>query len=236
MDEQTARSIDWSRVTADDLKEAANDSKSKLPSLFERVWLRTMGDVIPCIGCKGFEKKLILFQQKLIKMAESKCQYLLKGKYNGVWGYSNAELTDKKAAKLAKEHPRGYELFAELPKEIQDKIDKEIAEIEDEKKAITDKLKKQVEQDKADAVEKLQTDADGAEIKTMLDKQIEAEQIKKELEEEAKTRSQARLVELLGKDKTWLKTKIKKLNKLNDLNLSVSGSEKELAKRIHQNE
>jgi len=236
MDEQAAWRIKWSEITADELKEAANDPKSKLPSLFERAWLHIMGEVIPCIGCKGFEKKLILFQQKLIEMAENKCNYELKGKYNGVWGYSNAELTDRKAAKLAKEHPRGYGLFAKLPAEIQNKIDKRLAEIETKNKANEDWLKKKVEQSKATAEKKLKADADAVNRKTMIDKQNEAERAKLALEEEAETRSRARLVELLGKDKTWLKAKIKKLNKQNGWNHSVSGDVKELAKRIHQNE
>lgn len=60
-------------------------------------------------------------------MAENKCNYKLKGKYNGVYGYTNEELTDKKAEKLVKEHARGYDLFAVLPVEIQKKIDEQLA-------------------------------------------------------------------------------------------------------------
>ncbi len=52
-----------------------------------------------------------------------KCNYVLKALYNGVYGYTNDELTDKKAEKLAKEHGRGYELFAVLPVDIQKKVD-----------------------------------------------------------------------------------------------------------------
>lgn len=49
-------------------------------------------------------------------MSDNKCNYEIKGKYNGVWGYDNDSLTDKKAKKLIKDHPRGVELFAIYPK------------------------------------------------------------------------------------------------------------------------
>lgn len=111
-------------------------------------------------------------------MAENKCNYELKGKYNGVYGYTNAELTDKKAEKLVKEHPRGYDLFAILPSEIQKKIDEQLA-IE----------KKKIE---ADVIKKRET---------LLDKQLKAEEGAKKLirkdaiakgEAEAKVKRQSR--------------------------------------------
>ena len=230
MDEQAGRGINWLNISADDLRKGANDAQSRLPSLFERKWIEVMGEVIPCINCKGFEKKLSLLKQNIVKMSEIKCQYKLKGKYNGVWGYKNAELTNKKAEKLAKDHPRGHDLFAELPKEIQDRIDKELAEIEAKKKSIEDKLKKQVEQDKAAAEKKLQADADAAKRQTMLDKQHEAEEAKAKLEDEVVTRKRSRFVELLSKDRSWLITKAKKLK------ISATGETKDIAKRIHKTE
>lgn len=110
-------------------------------------------------------------------MADNKCNYELKGKYNGVYGYTNAELTDKKAEKLVKEHKRGYDLFAVLPSDIQKKIDEQL--VIDAKKIESDRLKKR---------------------ETMLDKQLKAEEEAKNLirkdaidkgEQEAKVKRQA---------------------------------------------
>ena len=230
MDQQAGRGINWLNISADDLRKGANDATSRLPFLFERKWLEVMGEVIPCINCKGFEKKLSLLKQNIVKMSEIECQYKLKGKYNGVWGYKNAELTDKKAEKLAKDHHRGHDLFAELPKEIADKIkDKDVkraAAIQAE----IDKKKEEVEQVKADAEKKLKADADAAKRQTMLDKQHEAEKAKAALETEAETRKRARFVELLSKNRKWLIGKAKKLK------ISAQGETKEIATRIHKNE
>jgi len=123
MDEQVGGSIAWDNLTAQELRKEANDPKSKLPSLFERQWVVTMGTPVPCFNCKGLEKSLNLFKQKLKVMAENKCNYQLKGKYNGVYGYNNADLTNKKAQKLIKEHPRGIELFSALPPDLQKIVD-----------------------------------------------------------------------------------------------------------------
>ena len=60
-------------------------------------------------------------------MADNKCQYELKGKYNGVYGYTNDSLTDKKAEALVKKHPRGNDLFAVLPSKLQKERDDKIA-------------------------------------------------------------------------------------------------------------
>lgn len=52
-------------------------------------------------------------------MADVKCQYELKGKYNGVYGYTNDKLTDTKAEVLAKKHPLGSDLFSVVPAKLQ---------------------------------------------------------------------------------------------------------------------
>lgn len=111
-------------------------------------------------------------------MADNKCNYELKGKYNGVYGYTNEELTDKKAEKLVKKHPRGHDLFAVLPSDIQKKIDDRL-EIEAKNVAAAKLIAKD----------------------TMLDKQLRAEEDAKKLirkdaiakgEKDAKEKRQAR--------------------------------------------
>lgn len=66
-------------------------------------------------------------------MADTKCQYQLHGKYNGLEGYTNDKLTDKKAEALAKSHPRGFDLFKVVPDKLQKERDAQIAK--DEKAA-----------------------------------------------------------------------------------------------------
>lgn len=86
-------------------------------------------------------------------MADKKCQYQLKGKYNGVYGYTNDKLTDTKAEALAKKHPRGNDLFAVVPDKIQKERDAQILidekAIEDVRKASRAKVK--AEQDRVAA-------------------------------------------------------------------------------------
>lgn len=123
-------------------------------------------------------------------MAENKCNYKLKGKYNGVYGYTNDKLTDKKAEKLVKEHARGYDLFAVLPVDIQNGIDERLA-IE----------QKKIESDKVKARESL------------LDKQLRAEEEAKKLirkEAIAKEELEAKEKIKAHKEKLALRTKTKK--------------------------
>lgn len=92
-------------------------------------------------------------------MADNKCQYQLKGKYNGVYGNTNDSLTDKKAESLAKKHPRGNDLFAVLPSKLQKERDDKIAldakALEDYRKVKRSEV--QAEKDKQEA--KLLSDA-----------------------------------------------------------------------------
>lgn len=149
-------------------------------------------------------------------MADKKCNYKLKGKYNGVHGYTNDDLTDKKAEKLVKEHPRGYDLFAVLPVDIQKKIDDRAA----------------IEAKNIEAFRLKERD-------TMLDKQLKAEAEAKNIakaeaiagqQADAGTKRRARLVQLLSWDRDRLVKKAK------DIGVIATGSGKELAKRIHKNE
>lgn len=218
MDQQAGIVVDWLNLTVDELRKGANDPRSRLPSLFERKWLEVTGEVVPCINCPGIEKKLILLKQSIVKMSKVTSKFRLKAKYNGVYGYKNSEMTDKKAHELAKKHARGWGLF--------DQVD--------------DKVGKQLEKEEKERLEKLAKEAEKQvgeqKRKTMLDIQAEAEAEAKRkreaLEAEAASRSKARLVELLNKDLEWLRNKAKKLK----IKTSPKTTAKALAKAIHEKE
>ncbi len=228
--DQLVNGIDWLNISADDLRRGADDSKSKLPSLFERKWLEVMGDVIPCINCKGIGKKLNLMKQNIVKMSENKSQFKLKGKYNGIYGYTNADMTDKKAEELAKKHPRGYDLFELLPPEIQKRLDDLVEKDKAEIRERAEQVSREAEAAHQVAGKKVKDAEDVRNKKAILVKQREAEAIKKTQKDEEKNGKRARHVELLGKHIEWLKRKAKKLK------LSTQGDQKALANRIYNKE
>ena len=167
-------------------------------------------------------------------MTKNKCNYVLKGLYNGVYGYTNDELTDKKAEDLIKKHRRGIELFAVLPKELQKKVDEKLAI---EQKEIKDKRLKWADKVKADREVQTSTGKKVIESRkrdTMLDKQLKAEAVIKDAldkaESETKDKRKSRLNHLLSWDKVRLVKKAKSLD------ITSTGSGEELAKRIHKTE
>lgn len=210
--------VNWLNLTVDELRRGANDPASKLPSLFERKWLEVTGDVVPCISCPGIEKKLEHLKQGIVKMSKVTSKFRLKGKYNGVYGYTNAEMTDKKAHALAKKHPRGWGLFAQVDDEVGKKLKKE------------QDAQREAEANKAgDSIEE-------SKRKTMLDRQKEAEELaikkREQLEAEEKKRSEDRMSELMEKDIDWLKRKAGKLG----IKTTAKSTVKSLAKAIHEKE
>lgn len=48
-------------------------------------------------------------------MSKKDCDYVLKSKYDGVYGYFNKDMTNVRAKKLIKVHPKGEDLFIKLP-------------------------------------------------------------------------------------------------------------------------
>lgn len=158
-----------------------------------------------------------------------KSQYQLKGKYNGLDGLTNDTLTNAQAEKLLKTHPRGVDLFAKLPKELQKQVDAKLAEAKKAEAELHQQaaLKKAEDRKQMAAVptvqgpsaQELQAQAEEARAKVL-----------QEAEEAAQAKRNARLEQLL----TWPKDRLVK--KAKALQLTATGSVTELAKRIHKHE
>jgi hypothetical protein len=162
--------------------------------------------------------------------------YKLKKLYNGVYGYTNAELTDKKAKELIKRHPLGIEMFCVLPPELQKKVDEKKAE---EVKAIEEKHRKYAEKVKADKAKQLGVERKAIAARqrpTMIDLQNKSEEAVKEAQANSIERRELRMKQLLEMDRKRLVYKIKRINKVKSLSLSTNGSTEEIAKRIFNNE
>lgn len=113
--------IDYGQYTAKEILEGDINGK-RLITFYVRDYRAVMGSD-PCINCGKFTPQLEKFKQKISEMKELKNSgFKLKPMFEGIQtGFgsrefvSNANLDDEKAMKLIENHPKGRELFEELP-------------------------------------------------------------------------------------------------------------------------
>jgi hypothetical protein len=112
LDKQISNGLIWHDLTNDEIKQRVNSGE--LAANFAIDSNKVFNDVI-CLNCKGWNDKLDIFKQRLKAVSDNKCEYVLKLKYNGVMGVSNETITNAKAKKLIKDHPKGLYLFDKIP-------------------------------------------------------------------------------------------------------------------------
>jgi len=119
--------LDYSKLSFDELAKGKFDDNRSYLVEYRNDFRSIMGQD-PCVNCGKKYQEYQNFKSKLSEMADVKNSgFKLKEMYNGIplsrdFGskdfVSNATLDDEKAKKLITEHPKGVELFSQLPKDF----------------------------------------------------------------------------------------------------------------------
>jgi len=109
--------MNWSDYSAEQVRTSYNSEGVRLALLFNQDYFKKFGKEITCLTCiGGFKKKFNEYINSEMKAEDLK--YKLKAKYNGIplgFGKSgravNGKITKQQAEYLAKNHPKGKDLF-----------------------------------------------------------------------------------------------------------------------------
>ena len=109
--------MNWSEYSSEQVRTHKNSEGVRLALLFSQDYFNKFGKEITCLTCiGGFEKKFNEYINSEMKAEDLK--YKLKAKYNGIplgFGKSgravNGKITKQQAEYLAKNHPKGKDLF-----------------------------------------------------------------------------------------------------------------------------
>lgn len=109
--------MNWSEYSSEQVRTHKNSEGVRLALLFSQDYFNKFGKEITCLTCiGGFENKFNEYINSEMKAEDLK--YKLKAKYNGIplgFGKSgravNGKITKQQAEYLAKNHPKGKDLF-----------------------------------------------------------------------------------------------------------------------------
>lgn len=114
---------DWSKYEAEQVR-SNSENGERLALIFNQDYQKKFNREITCLHCKSqFAEEFHKYIKTMATKKEDAPKYVLKAKYNGLpLGFGkrgraiNGKLTDAQAKHLLKNHKRGEELFAVLPK------------------------------------------------------------------------------------------------------------------------
>lgn len=121
---------EWQDYSIEEIKTGTDKEGNRLVLSFCQDYKELFGKGATCCHtCPSFESKFRKYIQKANKMKDQeKCSFKLKAMYNGIQekfgGHpvSNGNITDEKAIALLNSHPRGKDLFEEMPDNVDDLI------------------------------------------------------------------------------------------------------------------